>query len=324
MKVHEDTPTYIDHDQLFKQLIGTFFDEFIEVFFPSVHQQLDFSSLKPLSDEVFTDLIHGERRRADIVMEGRLKEQDTLIIIHVESQSYEQKNFHERMYHYFSILYNRYRKPIIPIAVFSYDKVRDEQDYFELTFPFLHVLTFHFLKIELKKQDWRSFLRSNNPVAAALLSKMGYKNSEKVQVKKEFLRMLAKLELDAAKMELIYGFFETYVKLNQIEEDKLMESIQNSNDESLEEFVKKLPNSWRDKGLREGREKGLAEGREIGKQIGKQIGQQIGQQIGREEGEKIAKKEMAKKMLSKGMQPEYVMEITGLTKEELENFGSES
>ncbi len=35
-----------------------------------------------------------------------------------------------------------------------------------------------------------------------------------------------------------------------------MEHLRDTKDESLEEFVKKLPNSWRDKGLREGLKEG--------------------------------------------------------------------
>lgn len=45
-----------------------------------------------------------------------------------------------------------------------------------------------------------------NPGAAALLSKMGYSASEKVQVKREFLRMIVKMELTPAKMRLGLGF----------------------------------------------------------------------------------------------------------------------
>lgn len=51
-------------------------------------------------------------------------------------------------------------------------------------------------------------------MAAALLSKMGFREEEKVLVKLEFLRLLARLKLDPARMELITGFFETYLKLN--------------------------------------------------------------------------------------------------------------
>ena len=47
--------------------------------------------------------------------------------------------------------------------------------------------------------DWRSYIHTNNPVAAALLSKMGYTEKERVQVKKEFLRNVAvKMELKSS------------------------------------------------------------------------------------------------------------------------------
>lgn len=110
--VREEPAKYTKHDQLFKELIHTFFKEFLQVFFPEVHDQIDFQSIHPLSEEVFTDLHEGKMRRLDIVIETKLKGLDTVLIIHVEPQSYKEKNFHERMYHYFSLLYNKYRKPI--------------------------------------------------------------------------------------------------------------------------------------------------------------------------------------------------------------------
>ncbi|WP_308012604.1 hypothetical protein [Metabacillus rhizolycopersici] len=129
----------------------TFFAEFLEVFFPEIHFHLDYSVIKPLSEEMFTDLIEGESKRADIVIETKLKGHDTLLIIYVEPQSYSQSGFHERMYHYFSLLYNKYRKPILPIAIFSYEENRNEHHEFTIAFPFFHVLTFRFLILELKK-----------------------------------------------------------------------------------------------------------------------------------------------------------------------------
>ena len=251
MLIRENPNKYIHHDQIFKQLLHTFLEEFLEAFFPEVHQHIDYSMLKPLSEEMFTDLIEGESRKADIIIETKLKDEETLIIIHVEPQSYRQPDFHERMYHYFSLLYNRYRKPILPIAIFAYNQKSNEKNQFQVTFPFFHVLTFEFLMLELKKMDWRLFINTNNPVAAALLSKMGYTKTEKVQVKREFLRMLVKMELNPAKAELINGFFETYLSLNMREEEELMEEIKQLNQEEAEQIFK-LPNSWPEKGLKEG------------------------------------------------------------------------
>ena len=92
---------------------------------------------------------------------------------------------------------------------------------------------------------------ANNPVAAALLSKMGYSEKEKVQVKKEFLRMLVKMKLNPAKAVLINGFFETYLTLNKKEEEEFMEEIKQLDQHEAEQIFE-LPNSWRDKGRKEG------------------------------------------------------------------------
>jgi isocitrate/isopropylmalate dehydrogenase len=54
-------------------------------------------------------------------------------------------------------------------------------------------LRFHFFKIELRRLSWRRFVDSANPVAAALLAKMGYNKKEKREMRLHYLRMLLKL-----------------------------------------------------------------------------------------------------------------------------------
>ncbi|KAF0993811.1 hypothetical protein BJQ97_00436 [Geobacillus sp. TFV-3] len=76
------------------------------------------------------------------------------------------------MFIYFSRLFQKYRRRILPIAIFSYDATRDEPSSFTLEFPFLTVLDFHFLTVELRQLPWREYIRQDNPVAAALLSKI--------------------------------------------------------------------------------------------------------------------------------------------------------
>jgi len=68
-----------------------------------------------------------------------------------------------------------------------------------------------------------------------------------VQVKKEFLRMITRMELDPAKERLIYGFFETCLKLTEKEEEKLMEEV-----EKLPEAdeIMKLPISYEERGVK--------------------------------------------------------------------------
>lgn len=288
--VYEDAGTsrYTDHDQLFKELIHTFFAEFLELFFPEVHKYIDFSAIRPLSEKVFTDLLGGESRRADIVIEAKLKGEETILIIHVEPQSYYQTNFHERMYLYFSLLYNKYRKPILPIAVFTYDKNYNEKNEFTMSFPFFHVLSFQFLTLTLRKLRWRDFIHSNNPVAAALLCKMGFTEEERVEVKKEFLRMLVRMQLDPARQRLIYGFFERYLKLTDEEEKVLMQEV-NKLDPELASKIMELPISYEEKG------------------------KEIGKEIGRDE----EKRKIAQKMIKEGFPLNTIEKITELPVEEI-------
>ncbi len=51
----------IDHDRLFKELIQTFFEEFIVLFFPMMHEHIDFRHVSFLSEELFTDVTAGEK-----------------------------------------------------------------------------------------------------------------------------------------------------------------------------------------------------------------------------------------------------------------------
>src|SRR5690625_3062960 len=218
--IKEDPQSYTKHDQLFKELIHTFFQEFLKAFFSEVNDSIDFQSITPYSEEVRTDLIEGSTRRLDIVVETKLKETDVVVIVHIEPQSSVQTDFHERMYHYFSLLYNKYQKSIVPIAVFSY-KEKWKKNQYMMEFPFFHVLTFNYMTLHLRKKNFRDYIHSDNPVAAALLSKMNFKDEERIEVKKEFLRMITRMELNPAKQRLLYGFFESYLKLSEKEEEIL-------------------------------------------------------------------------------------------------------
>lgn len=250
---------HIDHDRLFKELLETFFGEFVELFFPQVYEYIDLEHIKFLQQELLTDVTRGDKHQVDILVETKLKGEPGIVLLHVENQANVQAEFAERMFVYFSRLFQKHRCRILPIAVFTYPERRNEADQFKLEFPFMQVLDFKFLTLELKKHNWKDYIRSNNPVAAALLSKMGYQKTERVQVKLEFLRMLIYMELDPARMALLAGFFETYLILNDAEEKKLKEEMAKI-DEKEVKIMMEITTSWETKGRKEGIKEGKKEG----------------------------------------------------------------
>jgi hypothetical protein len=52
----------IDRDRLFKELLSTFFSEFIELFLPDVAEYIERDSISFLNQEIFTNITSGERR----------------------------------------------------------------------------------------------------------------------------------------------------------------------------------------------------------------------------------------------------------------------
>jgi len=210
----------IDHDRLFKELISTFFVEFLDLFLPQVVSQIDRDSIQFLPQEVFNDVTSGEKKEIDLLAQVKYQQQETYFLIHIENQSYSQSEFAKRMFKYFARLHEKYDLPIYPVVIFSFDEPkRPEPQNYRVTFSDLNVLDFNFAAIQLNQLSWRDYLTQQNPVAAALMAKMNIPTSERPQVKAECLRLLTTLRLNPAKMQLISGFVDVYLNLNSAEEE---------------------------------------------------------------------------------------------------------
>ncbi|MFN6571608.1 Rpn family recombination-promoting nuclease/putative transposase [Dendronalium sp. ChiSLP03b] len=239
----------IDHDRLFKELLSTFFVEFLDLFLPQVISQIDRDSIQFLPQEVFTDVTSGEKKEIDLLAQVRYQGQETYFLIHVENQSYTQTIFAKRMFQYFARLHEKYDLPIYPVVIFSFDEpLRPEPQNYRVTFPDLNVLDFQFAAIQLNRLSWRDFLTQPNPVAAALMSKMNIPQPERPQVKAECLRLLATLRLDPARMQLISGFVDTYLRLDTAEEQAFQAAIDTMGLTQQEEIME-IVTSWEEKAL---------------------------------------------------------------------------
>ncbi|WDD36734.1 Rpn family recombination-promoting nuclease/putative transposase (plasmid) [Nostoc sp. UHCC 0926] len=239
----------IDHDRLFKELISTFFVEFLDLFLPQVASQIDRDSIQFLPQDVFTDVTSGEKKEIDLLAQVRYQQQKTYFLIHVENQSYTESEFAKRMFKYFARLHEKYDLAIYPVVIFSFDEPkRAESQNYHVTFPDLKVLEFQFAAIQLNRLSWRDFLTQYNPVAAALMAKMNIAVSERPQVKAECLRLLTTLRLDPARMQLISGFVDTYLQLDDTEKQVFQAVISTMGLNEREE-VMQIVTSWQQEGV---------------------------------------------------------------------------
>jgi Domain of unknown function (DUF4351)/Putative transposase, YhgA-like len=256
----------IDHDRLFKELLTTFFVEFVDLFFPDVAAYLDRDFITFLDKEIFTDVTEGDQFEADLVVKARFLDQEAYFLIHLEHQSYSQADFDYRMYRYFARFYEKFRLPIYPIVIFSFDEpLRPEPSSHQVAFPAFVVLQFNYRVVQLNRLHWRDYLQSPNPVASALMAKMQIAPEDRPQVKMECLRLMTTLRLDRARMKMISGFVDTYLKLNAAEEQVFLSEIAIIEPRESSEVVMQIVTSWMEQG----------EQREAAKLVLRQLNKQL-------------------------------------------------
>ena len=249
-----------DHDHVFKELLGEFFADFIDLFFPQVAAYLDRSSLEFQPQELFADLTEGDTYEADVVVKARFLDEDSYFIVHLEHQGRFDRNFDRRMFNYFAQLHRIYQLPVYPIVLFSHRSPREVGDRtYCVEFSDWEVLRFNYRAIRLNHLDWRSYADQRNPVASALMAKMKMKRQERPLVKVECLRQMARLRLNPAQARMISGFVDLYLRLEgqeqavfQAELDKL-----EGNEKGV---VMEVVTSWMEEGIERGRQQ---EGRSI-------------------------------------------------------------
>ena len=263
----------VEHDRLFKELITTFFVEFLELFFPPVLSYVEPGTLEFLNQEVFTDVTAGEKNVLDIIAKLRFRGQESYFLINIEPFADNRGQFGRRMFRYFARLFEKHTLPVYPILLLSFDTpLAAEPTVFEVNFPDLQVLQFNYRVVQLNQMNWRDFVNQPNPVASALMAKMRIAPNDRPRVKLECLRLLASLKQNPAKMQLISGFIDTYLRLNAEEEAVFQEQL-NQLQPQEEEPVMEIVTSWMEQGIQQGIERGLQQGIERGLQQGIERGQ---------------------------------------------------
>ncbi|MCW1970919.1 MAG: DUF4351 domain-containing protein [Anaerolineae bacterium] len=253
----------IDHDALFKRLLTEFSFDFLALFFPKVAAQIVPNTLVLLDKELLGKGKRRYKKIVDLALKAKLLEEETFFIIHVEHESSPARirSIQRRMALYALQLAETYELPVYPILITSFDRPRSPVSNRYVMRAVGHLtLQFRFHVVQLNRLNWRNFLRFENPVASALMSKMNIAPRDRVKVKLECLRMLAKLQLDHDHVDHIAQFVDVYLNLVDKEELEFMAKVAQLPELQKPTPITEIVTSWE----RRGRQEGLQLGKEQG------------------------------------------------------------
>ncbi len=248
-----------DHDGLTKRLLTVFLREFLELFWPEVLAYTDLSGVTFLDKEFPSESPKSKKRAADLVAQVKFRGKPAFFLLHIEAQGQQQDHFGQRMFRYFAKLHDKYKLPVYPIALLTFDSPRQEQpETYQVAFPDMEVLRFNYRVVQLNNLSWRDFINHPNPLAAALMAKMRIDKKDRPRVKAECLRMFLTMRLDEEKAGLILEFMETYLALNAKEEKTFERELATIAPE-LEEEAMEFMTSWEKRGRLLGHRQGRQE-----------------------------------------------------------------
>ncbi len=193
-----------------------------------------------------------------------------------------------------------HQKPIFPIALFSDDHrwIKPINDFFEVEALGKRTILFTYELIKLKNLNWRDYIDSENPIVAALMTKMGFNKEETPRVKAEIARILTGRKVKYSKLGYLADFAEFYLPLpdkKSIFEYKTELEKLGISEEIAEMLILSKPFKEKfEAGKKEGIEQGIEQG--------------------------IEKTHFsdALKMVEKNLDWELITEITGLTRQKFQ------
>jgi len=305
------------YDRGYKKLFSNkgFFQQLLESFVPFTWvKELDFDHCE-LLDKTFISKEY-EKRESDVIYKVQLRGKTAYITILIEFQSNPDRFMTLRVLHYIVSFYMRLRDseekfeklpPVFPIVVYSGKEpwtapinLAELIENNELLGEF--ALNFNYFKIAENEISVDRLLEIGNVVSTLFLGEVYYDRALLIQELSKLLKQENHLMVS-----MLFNYFEQLFRHKKMEEVDWNALDQVRSQEEINMFLENMQicdeiayQKGKKEGQLEGERKGLLEGKQEGKHEGKL--------------------ETAKAMFNKGLDVDFIAEVTGLSVEEIEQL----
>ena len=249
-----------NYDEPWKEALGEYFEDFLQFFFPQVHNLIDLSKPpKSLDKELqqITASSDSTLRFADKLFQVWQKNnQETWILIHIEVQSQEESDFSKRMYIYNYRAFDLYEKPVVSLAVLGDERKNWRPSAYGYALGGCEVsLKFPIAKLVDYEAQWQDLETSTNPFAVIVMAHLKTKATtgkpeEREQSKWNIVRGLYDRGFERAEIIKLFQVIDRMMTLPQelkrsfnervarYEEERTMPLLRNMELEGIEKGTK--------------------------------------------------------------------------------------
>ncbi len=144
-----------DFDSPWKEALDQFLPQFLEFFFPSAYQGIDWSRGFEVLDKELKQIVHQSKessKLADKLFKVWTNDgEETWVLIHVEIQAEARANFARRMFIYNYRVFDKFKREVVSIAILADNRKKWRPNQFQysrwgckvlLEFPIVKLLDF--------------------------------------------------------------------------------------------------------------------------------------------------------------------------------------
>ncbi len=210
-------------DSLWKAILEDVMDDFLRFFYPDAAEFFDFSAGFVFLDKELQSLFpqaeeQGSPRYVDKLVKVYTRAgKEQWILIHIEVQSYPEKHFPERMFHYYYRILDRYHRPVTAFAIFTGKSKKPLPCSYEQAFLGTSII-YEYNACQLSLLEEEALLRQDNPFAlVALIARTaacsGRRPDEVLMERKlELAKRLLERDIPVRKVRAILQFLKAYIR----------------------------------------------------------------------------------------------------------------
>lgn len=259
-----------DYDSPWKMALDAYFKEFLDLLFPKIHVQINWSQGYGFLDKELQQITvnaNSGRRYADKLIKVYAKDGlETWVLIHVEIQGEPEEAFAQRMYTYNYRLRDRYQVDVVSLAVLADTRASFRPTEFNyqrwgcklnFTFPITKLIDW--------EHCWDKIESSNNVFALVVMAQIHAKRLKDAatleQVKVGLIRLLYERGYSREQVIELFNIIDWMIQLPQGLEQSFVQKVYDIQEETQMAYINTIERYERRMAVEEGVQLGIHEGR---------------------------------------------------------------
>ena len=255
------------YDSPWKQALEQYFEPFLVFFFPTAHAVIDWNYIPESLDKELQQLMPeaevGKRIADKLFKVWRQGGEEAWVLVHVEVQSQEESGFAERMYVYNYRCFDRYRKPVISLAVLGDEQASWRPSSYGYALGGCELsLRFPVAKLLDYETQWQVLEESLNPFATVVMAHLKTKAThnkpqERKQWKWSLVRRLFERGYSREDVVQLFRLIDWMMVLPQELQQEFKEELSRYQEDSQMPFLSRIELDAKQEGIEEGIQEGI-------------------------------------------------------------------